>query len=521
MTTHSFHTKKILFGILFLIVSLGSFAQGNPLYLEHAELLSFDKNSMDCQIFSGNVQFRQDKMALFCDTAYFYDTENLMRAFGNVRIKQGDLTIHSKRMVYDGNTGIARMRRNVRLINGDLTLETDSLDFDRDNDRGIYKHGGTLIDAQNTLTSVCGEFKMQENDNLFWDNVVLVNEEITLHTDTLRYDTNLKTMYFIAPTHIDYKDDTKIYTEDGFYNTETETTKLFKNSRVKKTDGKQLRGDTIFYNKSAGFGEVFHRAELLDTVQQTILRAHYVYYNENTEESLARDSALLMDYSSADTLFLHAKLMLTLPDSCFTIGKAIGNVRFYHEDVQGRCDSLIYTSRDSIASMYSNPILWSDNNQISGDFIQIYTKDNKFDWMHIQQSAFAIEQIDTTCYNQLIGKELKAFTEEGQLKRIEVTGNAQTIYFPKDDEDGSLVGMNKAESSKITIYLKNRKMDWILMTPASKGVIYPMENLTAAQMYFPGFIWQEEVRPKDKMDVFVEKSPAEPAVKKPERRRKK
>ena len=512
---------KLFLCIFFLLTSWAGFAQRSPMYLEHAELLSYDKGSMDCQVFSGNVRFRQDKMLLFCDIAYYYSRENVMRAFGNVRIKQGnDVTIYGDRMMYDGNTGISHIRRNVRLISGDLTLTTDSLDYDRENDRGIYKHGGKLVDKQNTLTSKCGEFKMKENDNLFWNNVKLVNEDMIITTDSLRYDANKKTMYFVTATNIDYKEDTKIYTEKGIYNTETEITKLFKNSRIKRTDGKQLRGDTIFYNKNTGIGEAFHRAEMLDTVQQIMLRAHYIYYNELTEQSLARDSALLMDCSSADTLFLHAKLMLTLPDSSFTIGKAIGNVRFFHEDMQGRCDSLIYTSRDSIVSMYSNPILWSDNNQLSGDFIQIYTKDNKMDWMHIQQSAFSIEKIDSTYYNQMIGKDLKAFTEDGVLKRIEVTGNAQTIYFPKDESNGSLVGLNRGESSKITIHLTNRKLDWLVMSPASKGVIYPLENLTAERLYFPGFIWQEDLRPKDKMDVFTEKSPVEPAVKKIERKRK-
>ncbi len=85
-------------------------------YLLFAETLEFDQEkSADYQVLRGNVQFRKDSMFMYCDSAYFYELNNSLDAFGNVRMEQGDtLFVYSDYMSYNGNTAKARLRENVR-----------------------------------------------------------------------------------------------------------------------------------------------------------------------------------------------------------------------------------------------------------------------------------------------------------------------------------------------------------------------------------------------------------------------
>ncbi len=515
------HTTKYYFiSILFLLSVFPIDAQkGSMLYLENAETLSFDKESMDCQVLLGNVRFRQDNIYLYCDTAYFYDTKNTLHAFGNVRIRQGDtLNIYGKRLYYDGNNKLARVRGKVRMINKSLVLETDSLNYDRQNNKAYYNYGGKLSDKDNVLTSTQGIFFLNSKINVFRQNVRLQSPDLFLTTDSLKYNSNSKIVYFISPTNMKYQEKTKIYSERGWYNTQTETSQLLKNAFVEDAERKRLKGDSILYNKKKGIAEVFHRVEIRDSAQNMSIFGNYAYYNENTKSGLVKDSALMVDYSSKDTLYLHAKLLKTSEDSASKIIKGIGNVRFFRNDTQGRCDSLIYLSQDSVINMYSNPVLWSDNNQLSGDFIQIYQRNNTIDWVHVQKWAYAIVKEDSVHYNQLSGKDLKGYIRNGELYKIEVSGNAESIYFPKE-EDGTLIGMNKSESSKLTVYTKDKKVDRIILSPASKGVMYPLEKVKPEQMYLAKFNWMEDIRPKTKNDVFYTETVKEKSKEKKKRKR--
>ena len=60
-----------------------------------------------------------------------------------------------------------------------------------------------------------------------------------------------------------------------------------------------------------------------------------------------------------------------MKDSVFKSAKGFHNVRFFRNDLQGKCDSLFYSDRDSVMRMYGLPVLWSDQQQISGEEIHV------------------------------------------------------------------------------------------------------------------------------------------------------
>lgn len=474
-------------------------------YLENTQTLAFDQfTNPDVQILKGDVRFRHDGALLFCDSAYFYEKANSLDAFSNVRIIQGDtLFVYGDFLYYDGNLKLARMRQNVRLDNRKTTLTTDSLDFDRNTNLAYYRYGGKIVDPENTLTSAWGEYNTSNNDALFQKNVNLVNKNFVMNSDTLHYNTKTAIANIVGQTHILYQDETNIYSTRGWYNTGAEQMMLLDRSKVIHKDGKELMGDTIYYDKAKKYGEAFINVSMNDSVKKNTLYGDYVYYNENNETGLATDSALLIDCSGKDTLWVHADTLRTMKDSIYDVARGYFNVRFYRNDVQGICDSLVYAARDSVMNMYGDPVIWAEKNQLSGEFIQAFTKDDKIDRIHIQQAAMAVQQEDSLYFNQLSGKEIIAYMDSGELRRVNVNGNAETIYYPRDDADSTLIGLNKTESSFVVMYLKNKKVDRIVLTTASSGIMYPITQLSGGDLYLKNYFWTPEERPTNSEDVML------------------
>ncbi len=474
-------------------------------YLENTQNLAFDQfTNPDIQILRGNVRFRHDGALLFCDSAYFYEKANSLDAFSNVRIVQGDtLFVYGDFLYYDGNLKLARMRQNVRLENRKTTLTTDSLDFDRNTNLAYYRYGGKIVDPENTLTSAWGQYNTSNNDALFQKNVNLVNKNFVMNSDTLHYNTKTSIANIVGPTHILYQDETNIYSSKGWYNTAVGQMMLLDRSKVIHKDGKELMGDTIYYDKEKKYGEGFINVSMNDSVKKNTLYGDYVYYNEAAETGLATDSALLIDWSGKDTLWVHADTLRTLKDSTYDVAKGYFNVRFYRNDVQGICDSLIYTARDSVMNMHGDPVIWAEKNQLSGEFIQAFTKNEKIDYIHIQRAAMAVQQEDSLYFNQLSGKEIIAYMDSGELRKVNVNGNAETIYYPRDDADSTLIGINKTESSFVVMYLKNKKVDRIVLTTASSGIMYPITELSGGDLYLKNYFWIEHERPTNSDDVML------------------
>ncbi len=474
-------------------------------YLENSETLSFDQLiNPDVQVLKGNVRFRHDNAIMYCDSAYFYEKANSLDAFGHVKINQGDtLFVYGDYLFYDGNMKLARLRQNVRMENRKTILTTDSLNYDRKVNLAYYYTGGKITDDLNTLTSVWGQYSPSTNEALFKDKVHMKNENFVMDADTMKYNSRTNVANIVGPTHIIYKEETDIYSNLGWYNTATEQSMLLNRSLVKHKDGKTMVGDTIFYDKKQKFGEGFSKVELSDSVRNATLYGNYVNYNENNESGMATDSALFVDRSEKDTMYLHSDTLYTSKDSIYDKVRGLYNVRFFRNDVQGLCDSLIYNARDSIINMHGLPVIWAEENQLSGDFIHILTKNQQVDKVKIQQAAMAVQQVDSIHYNQLSGKEIVALVDSGQLKRVNVNGNAETIYYPIDDKDSTMVGINKTQSSFVTMYLKDKKVDRIVLTAASSGTMYPVEQLSGGDLYLKNYFWLGEQRPMKKEDVFL------------------
>ena len=485
-----------------LLVSDTVPVQKTKVYLEHTNTLSFDKDIMpDAQILNGDVCFRHDSSYMYCDSAYFFEQTNSLEAFSNVRMEQGDtLFIYGDYLFYDGNTQIAYLRENVRMENGEVTLFTDSLNYERIPNIGYYFEGGMIVDSLNQLTSFYGQYSPGTKLAVFNDSVQLENPDFTLYSDTLHYDTETKISTILGPSVI-VSDSGTIHTSRGWYDTENNTSLLLDRSLVESGE-KILIGDSIFYNRDSGMGEVYGNMILIDTAQHVTLEGNYGYYNEQTDYAFATDSARFLEYSQGDTLFLHADtLQMITVDSAYREIKAYYGVRFYRTDMQGVCDSMQFNTRDSVLYMYTEPVIWNEQYQLYGDTIAIYMNDSTIEYAHVIQFAFAAQHVDSTYYNQLKGNDLKAYFEGQALSQIDVAGNAESIFYPLE-KDGAKVGMNETKSGFLTIWVKENKLDKLKIWPTPTGSMTPIPDLKPDQKMLKDFYWFDYLRPKDKDDIY-------------------
>ena len=470
--------------------------------LRQADLWS-KREGLDAEVLTGNVIFFHEGAFMYCDSAYLYQQTNSFEAFSNVTMEQGDtIFVYGDYLFYDGNTRLARLRDNIRMEDQTATLFTDSLDYDRLANLGYYFDGGMLVDDENELTSYWGQYAPDTKEALFSDSVKLINEDYTIFADTLKYNTETKIADILGPSRI-VSDSGYIYTDRGWYNTLTEESRLFDRSQVYSNDGmKVLIGDTIFYNRLLGDGEVFGNMFLEDKERKTILRGNYGFYNEQTEYGLATDSAFVVDYSQLDSLFLHGDTLIMSTDSIYRNVKAFHDVRFWRSDIQGVCDSLHYSSRDSMIYMLGNPVVWNESNQILGYQINVYLNDSTVEKTHIIDYALAIQDRgEEDQYNQLSGREMTAFFNNGEIYNVLVEGDAMSLYYLVED-DGTVIGLNKTESPYLSMDIKEEKLQKLKLWPTTTAVTTPLPQLLPEQKQLERFVWLDYLRPLNSLDIF-------------------
>ncbi|MDY4846068.1 MAG: OstA-like protein [Parabacteroides sp.] len=493
-----------------IVVSTDSLALPAPadtvrktkVYLEHANTLSFDQaQNPDAQVLVGEVCFRHDSSYMYCDSAYFFEKSNSLEAFSHVRMEQGDtLFVYGDYLHYNGDTQIAHLRDNVRMENGQVTLFTDSLNYERISNIGYYFEGGMIVDSLNQLSSFYGQYSPATKLAIFNDSVRLENPDFTLYSDTLHYQTDTKLATILGPSVI-VSDSGTVRTSLGWYDTEQNKALLLDRSTI-ESGNRILSGDSIAYDRNTGFGEVFGNMCLQDTLQQVMLEGQYGFYNEKTEYAFATDSARFLEYSQGDTLYLHADtLQMETVDPDTREVKAFHGVRFFRTDLQGVCDSMLFNTRDSVLYLFTEPVVWNEQYQLYGDTILIYLNDSTIDFAHVRQFAFAIQQVDSVSFNQLKGTDLKAYFDGKSVRQIDVSGNAESIFYPLEN-DGSMVGMNQTQSGYLSIWVKENKLERLKIWPNPEGTMTPIPDLRPEQKLLKDFYWFDYLRPQDKDDIY-------------------
>ena len=464
-----------------------------------------------------NVVFVQGTTTIYCDSAWFYRSKNMVEAFGRVRIVEGDsVTITASKLEYDGNRKRAKLRNNVVFNKlATATLYTDFLDYDRLVNEAYYYNGGKLVDSINTLVSRKGYYQVNSNLASFKKDVKVTNPDYTMTADSLQYNSKSKVIYFVSETNVLHKDSSSFVYKSGNYNTITRTSDL--KEGLAQSKSYELKGNSYDLDdvrkmyKIRGDVEMTYRNENL-----TIYGQAADYFRSKNIAKIYNNAYVAKVTDEGDTLFMTADTLVSIDDVDPAKKRLLAyhNVKIFKKDMQGVADSLEYRSADSTIYFYNNPVLWNGENQMTADSISLLIERNTISKIFLVMNSFVIAKDTLLNFNQIKGRNMTADFRTGKLWRVNVEGNGESLYFAIDEKTRVLTGMNKILCSNIIIRFLNGKVNDLSFYVKPDANFIPPHELDKEDTQLPGFIWKEEIRPLKK-DVVKSQS----GVKMPERKR--
>lgn len=446
----------------------------------------------------GSVQFRHEGTYLFCDSAFFYEESNRIEAYSNVHVQDSDtLNLFCDFLIYEPEFRKAVANDNVVLIDPQIELTTDQLTYKLNDRLAFYTTGGKIVSSTNTLTSKKGWYYVDDKHFIFESDVVLDHSRFILHSDTLHYTTTTEVAKIYGPTTI-YSEENIIYSELGIYDTQKDLAWLWKNSSINNEET-TIKGDSIFYDRNKSFSEAYRNVTVTDTVSKYVIGGHYGEYDEFNGYSLMTDSSWAIFFDEGDSLLMIADTLLLLFDSLMEGETFTGynNVLFYRDDFQGACDSILYNFADSTIFMFESPVIWFSDTQIISDTILMYIRDEELREIDLLSNVFIISEDLDKQYNQVKGRNAKAFFSENRLSVMHVLNNVETVYYVRE-EDSTLIGIDKAISDELRIEFEDGEIILTVYIGKVTGTTYTENNLQPADRRLRGFYLRDKERPTSK-----------------------
>jgi len=475
-------------------------AKGSPIKLLTAgQLVGGDFNGVKIRKLLGNVSFQQDDVFLYCDSAYQYLERNQVEAFSNVRVVQSDtVTITGDKGFYDGDKRTARMVGNAVMRDPRMTLTTPTLDYDLNRKTASYSETGHLTDPQNTLDSQQGVYDTNSKVFVFKRNVHLVTPDSELNNDTLRYNTVTKIAYFNGPTRIKGRSG-NLYAEGGNYNTITRVSNFKQNAKI-DTPNYRLGGDQLVYDEVKQYGVAKGHVSLISKKDNLTLRGDVGrYWRGLGRTKLYGGRPVVRNISEKDTLYMAADTLISVEarpgqTTTRTVLYAYPKVQIFRGMLQGICDSLTYDRQDSIIYLNQDPVLWQAKNQLTADSMQIRSKRGQVDEMRLYANAFAVEQDTLLNFNQTKGRNMMAYFRSNKLRRVDVLGNAESIFYALDG-DTATTGMNRVLSANMRLLFLESKLNKISVLANPEAKFIPPHELKPDDERLKGYSWRATERP--------------------------
>lgn len=498
--------------------------------------------------FIGDVQFKHGTDLLFCDTAILNQEKNNLEAFGNVKIVQENgTTAMSNYLSYTGNIKKAYLRGDVSLTSGTDNLWTEELDYFLSTKTGNYYQGGTLQSASTTVSSVLGTYNAQSKESRFTQDVYVTDTAFNIESKDLGYNTESKMMRFFDSTMVT-NESAVLHTSEGTYDSKNQIAHFTSRSSVLNNE-QYIEGDTLDYNKITGLGSALGNVIVLDTAQHATLYCAKAFYNDQLKTLLATGKPVLKRVQDNDSLFVRAdtfysahlatrnemirqqadpkKKPLTKKEKnktkttdstamskpvTVTIADTTSpkyytgfhKVRIFSDSLQGKCDSICFTGKDSLMLMMKSPVLWSRKSQISGDTITAFVEDGKVQKVVVPNEALIISRSgpeQANLFNQVQGKTLIAYMVNNELDFAIVKPNAESIYYPTD-ESGAYIGASQSQSERMKVFFSKGDIKKLLLEQEVKQTFSPFSKIDIESMKLSRFKWLEQLRPRSVIELF-------------------
>jgi lipopolysaccharide export system protein LptA len=335
-------------------------------------------------------------------------------------------------------------------------------------------------------------------------------------SDTLIYDQRRDRTVWRG--NVEYEDsDNRVSGPELTYLNETGNIIASNRAKFQLGEGQFLEADSTFReennNRSVAIGGIIWQ----DTVEGIILYSPQL--ESKGEQVLTGGGRPLMVFhtSKGDSIFISADVIesqldtqrvmvdtvTSRLDSSRTL-LAVSKVRIWSADFSGRCDSLVYQEKDSLFRLYTDPVIWSDSSQISGDSIFLYLSDGQIDWMFSYGHAFMLEQVLGPIFQQVKSKTMEARFRQGQIQDLWARANAQMYYYVQDEAD-DFMGLQSSKSGEIqAVFDSTTAIQDIKWFSEIEGEIIPIKDVDPYTYRLEGFNWRGDEKPTQLEDLQVD-----------------
>ena len=497
---------KSLFSILIISFSSLLLAQTpKNIVVEFAD--DFDRNQQeipDGTLLTGNVRISHDGAIITCNKAYFFEKENYAKLFGNVQIVQGDtLYLNSKYAEYSGNEKKAFATGSPVLRSPDMTLTTDTINFDRNSQQAFYNSFGRIVNKENTLTSNAGRYYATEKKFQFLSAVTITNPKYKIKSNHVDYYNNSGHAYLFGASTIT-SEKNFIYTEKGFYDSKKNVGHFLRKSYI-KYDDRLIEGDSIFYNRNSEFASATRNVKITDTINKGIVKGHYGEVYKLKDSLMMTGRAVAINLVENDSVYIHGKKLMVTGKKGNQIIRAFNNARFFKSNMSGKCDSIHSSTKKALTELIGRPVVWNEENQLTGDVIHLIgdNKTEKIDSLKVINNAFIISRDSLgTGYNQAKGLNMYGKFKDNKLDYIDLVKNTEAVFYIYDDDDKTLIGIEKKISSSINITFEDNKFNVITSLKNVESQMYPEKDLPENARNLRGFNWRGDEIIRTKEDIF-------------------
>ncbi len=390
-------------------------------------------------------------------TFFSPQTQNSPASSEPIRIVSGNVRFTESTTTVDCDTAVQfLLSRKIRLV-GNITIVRDTV-------------------------SICGEegfYFPDERKSVLEKNVRLTDQHVLLNSQKGLYFSDTKTAYFSE--NVSLKDTANF-----------------------------IFSDSLVYYCNEARAIVLGHVVVRNVTDNIVITGHYGEHFTNERRSFITENAVLtkIDTTSSgqvDTLFIRSRRMDAFRSPLDTLPRIdiTDSVRIRRGALYARAHRARYLLQQKVILLYDNPIVWYENNQLTGDSIVVQLREdgqrNRIDKMFIYGRAFlaskdSLDKSDRK-FNQVSGdKMVIMFNEHSQIQRADVFRQSRSLYYIFDN--GNPNGANLTSGDEITVYFQNNQIQSITFRGAVEGIQYPERFIERIQN-LPNFQWRASEKPID------------------------
>lgn len=518
----------------------------------HSDVIKLTPEKFEGNHFAyGNVMFEHDGTNLYSDSAVYYMKDNYFLAWSNVRMINDTVTMTSDSLAYDGNTKIAKAFGRVHMKDQKSELFANFVEYDRETDvakatgnvvmtdpnqrietpymtydrkTGIaYTDAGAIIRGSDGTVTHTQILKYNANSKTidFDRNTMIETPEYRINSDKMVMNQATDVTEFIGRTTITDRKNPRNYIVmpegGGTFNKRTGEAILKKRSTIYR-DGKELWGDEMYFNDKTGYGWAKGNVLIDDPEEQRFIRGEYGEIHRDVDSAYVTGGAYAVKAFSTDSLYFHADTIMVVKRQDSTrVLKAYFKARYFKSDAQGKSDSIFYNETKGLMKFFRDPIMWSGEQQITGDTIYSFNNPEKqvLDSIRIFNNAFAISKSDsltTKDFNQVKGKFMTGYFLNNELNMVEVHENAQSVTYvdekENEEKEKERIGINLSDCGIIEAEIKGNDVEVLACRIQANSKLFPESKLQEADRYLKDFKWRGDEKMKRWQDIFDGEIPA-------------